>query len=125
DQSSTRGSWLGRSAVYSGSTIEWQRPRMLKVGATVLSLELPEEMRHTAPPAVPSAGMTPPPRAAKRSTQGSIDPAAAHDGEVAPGPLTPSPPQASAPLAAGNRSQRKAWKRSGLVLGKVTGIALL
>ena len=38
DAASTRGSWLGRSAVYQGSRVEWQRPRMLKLGATVLSL---------------------------------------------------------------------------------------
>jgi pSer/pThr/pTyr-binding forkhead associated (FHA) protein len=62
DPSSTRGSWLGRAAVYQGSTVEWTRPRMLKVGATVLSLELPEEVRRAAPPAQASAPMTPPPR---------------------------------------------------------------
>lgn len=62
DASSTRGSWIGRSAVYQGSTVEWTRPRMLKLGATVLALELPEALRHTAPQAQPSAPMTPPPR---------------------------------------------------------------
>ena len=62
DQSSTRGSWLGRAAVYTGATVEWARPRMLRVGATVLSLELPEAVRRAAPGAQPSAPMTPPPR---------------------------------------------------------------
>jgi hypothetical protein len=61
DAASTRGSWLGRSTVYQGSRVEWQRPRMLKLGATVLSLELPDEARARAPVQV-SAPMTPPPR---------------------------------------------------------------
>ncbi len=65
DLSSTRGSWLGRSAVYTGSTVEWSRPRMLRVGATVLSLELPEAIRRAAPGAQVSAPMTPPPRSRK------------------------------------------------------------
>ncbi|MDF2694653.1 MAG: hypothetical protein K0S65_3036 [Labilithrix sp.] len=62
DAASTRGSWLGRSAVYQGSRVEWQRPRMLKLGATVLSLDLPEEARARAPAVQVSAPMTPPPR---------------------------------------------------------------
>jgi pSer/pThr/pTyr-binding forkhead associated (FHA) protein len=62
DAASTRGSWLGRSAVYQGSRVEWQRPRMLKLGATVLALDLPEEARARAPAAQASAPMTPPPR---------------------------------------------------------------
>ena len=62
DAASTRGSWLGRSAVYQGSRIEWQRPRMLKLGATVLSLDLPEEARARSPAVQVSAPMTPPPR---------------------------------------------------------------
>ncbi|HSO31165.1 MAG TPA: FHA domain-containing protein [Labilithrix sp.] len=66
DQSSTRGSWLGRAAVYTGATVEWARPRMLRVGATVLSLELPEAIRRAAPGAQPSAPMTPPPRSRSR-----------------------------------------------------------
>ncbi len=63
DQSSTRGSWLGRAAVYSASTTEWMRPTMLKVGATVLSLELPEGVGRRAPPAMVMQPFTPPPRA--------------------------------------------------------------
>jgi len=65
DLSSTRGSWLGRAAVYTGATVEWSRPRMLRVGATVLSLELPEAIRRAAPGAQASAPMTPPPRSRK------------------------------------------------------------
>ena len=68
DLSSTRGSWLGRSAVYTGATIEWSRPRMLRVGATVLSLELPEAIRKAAPAAQASAPMTPPPRSRRNLT---------------------------------------------------------
>jgi hypothetical protein len=62
DLGSTRGSWLGRAAVYTGATVEWARPRMLRVGATVLSLDLPEAIRRAAPGAQTSAPMTPPPR---------------------------------------------------------------
>jgi pSer/pThr/pTyr-binding forkhead associated (FHA) protein len=62
DLGSTRGSWLGRSSVYTGSTIEWTRPRMLRLGATVLSLELPDAIRKAAPPPLASAPMTPEPR---------------------------------------------------------------
>ena len=65
DLSSTRGSWLGRSAVYTGATVEWMRPRMLRLGATVLSLEVPEAIRRAAPSAMASAPMTPPPRSRK------------------------------------------------------------
>jgi len=62
DAASTRGSWLGRSAVYQGSRVEWQPPRMLKLGATVLSLDLPAEARARSPAVQVSAPMTPPPR---------------------------------------------------------------
>lgn len=94
DLSSTRGSWLGRSAVYTGATVEWSRPRMLRVGATVLSLELPEAIRKAAPAAQASAPMTPPPRSRRNLTP------------VAPGvrgnnALTPAPsqPPAGSPAA--------------------------
>jgi pSer/pThr/pTyr-binding forkhead associated (FHA) protein len=88
DQSSTRGSWLGRTSVYSGSTIEWARPRMLKVGATVLSLELPSEWRqHIAPPVQSSNNaFTPPP---KKKKPKSDAPPANHD-STPPGPITPN-----------------------------------
>jgi pSer/pThr/pTyr-binding forkhead associated (FHA) protein len=69
DQASTRGSWLGRAAVYQGSRLEWDRPRMLKVGATVLSLDLPDDGRRARPMAMPSAPMTPPPRRHSKSNR--------------------------------------------------------
>ncbi len=62
DQSSTRGSWLGRSTVYPGATIEWTRPRMLRVGATVLALSVPDAVRRAGGLAQASAPMTPEPR---------------------------------------------------------------
>lgn len=84
DPASTRGSWLGRSAVYQGSTIEWQRPRMLKIGATVLSLELPESVRRAAPGAQASAPMTPPPRSRRHLTPSApgVGPPSGPDGSV-------------------------------------------
>ncbi|MBS2013433.1 MAG: FHA domain-containing protein [Deltaproteobacteria bacterium] len=81
DQASTRGSWLGRSTVYQGSTIEWQRPRMLKIGATVLSLELPEAVRRAAPGAQASAPMTPPPRSRGARTPSAPGVANGHGSE--------------------------------------------
>jgi pSer/pThr/pTyr-binding forkhead associated (FHA) protein len=129
DQSSTRGSWLGRAAVYSGSTIEWARPRMLKVGATVLSLELPEEMRHTAAPAVASAGMTPAPRRRNAPPSTPAPPPSVRGDASVPvvddaAPTNPMPavdPQ----IVAAERGQRKAWKKQGVTFGSATGIALL
>ncbi len=97
DLSSTRGSWLGRSAVYTGSTVEWSRPRMLRVGATVLALELPEVIRRAAPAAQASAPMTPPPRS--RNPMSGIPqptpsaPAVSSRGSnvLTPAPSAPSP----------------------------------
>lgn len=105
DQSSTRGSWLGRRSVYSGSTIEWARPHMLKVGATVLSLELPPEWRqHVAPPVQSSNNaFTPPP---KKKKSKSDAPPANHD-SVPPAPNTPKvmpAPGASNPPPGGHSS---------------------
>jgi pSer/pThr/pTyr-binding forkhead associated (FHA) protein len=101
DLTSTRGSWLGRSAVYTGATIEWTRPRMLKVGASVLSLELPAEIRGLAPAAQPSAPMTPeprsrsaPPPSAAPSTQGA---AGAPPGMLYMPPSGPSLPRSEQP----------------------------
>jgi len=48
DLRSTRGSWLGRSNVYPGATVEWLRPQMLRVGATVLSLDPVPSLRSTS-----------------------------------------------------------------------------
>jgi pSer/pThr/pTyr-binding forkhead associated (FHA) protein len=103
DLSSTRGSWLGRSAVYTGATVEWMRPRMLRVGATVLSLDLPESVRRAAPQAQASAPMTPPPRS--RKNVGGIPqptpsaPAVSSRGSNALTPAPSQPPPGSAPAA--------------------------
>lgn len=153
DQSSTRGSWLGRTSVYAGSTIEWARPRMLKVGATVLALELPPEWRqHIAPPVQSSNNaFTPPPK--KKRPQGDAPMAA--DGEPAAAPTASSPPSAgasqpppghpphpshpppgAAPMAPhlapmpvspvpARAPNRKAWKGGGPVIGKASGLLLL
>lgn len=96
DLSSTRGSWLGRAAVYTGATVEWSRPRMMRVGATVLSLELPDEIRRRAPGPQASSPMTPPPRS--RGKAGLEDGSHGSDGSSpggsvgAPGSHTPSSP---------------------------------
>lgn len=112
DQSSTRGSWLGRAAVYTGATVEWARPRMLRVGATVLSLELPEAIRRAVPGAQPSAPMTPPPRSRgtmplplPRPTPSVPAVAAGQDARrenVTPQILTPGPQEALFGGAAAN-----------------------
>ena len=104
DLSSTRGSWLGRAAVYTGATVEWARPRMLRVGATVLSLELPEAIRRAAPGAQASAPMTPPPRSRKnlsgppQATPSA--PAVSSRGSNALTPAPSHPPPGSAAAAA-------------------------
>lgn len=156
DQSSTRGSWLGRTSVYSGSTIEWARPRMLKVGATVLSLELPEEFRrHTPPPVQSSNAFTPPPRKKRgsdappaapssksgvtsdapppppKSSSGSLPPASPSSPPRGAGSSPPGAvPDAAAPLASAppppaRGPSRKAWKKSGPVIGRASGLLLL
>jgi hypothetical protein len=113
DLGSTRGSWLGRSAVYTGSTVEWMRPRMLRVGATVLSLELPEAIRKAAPGAQASAPMTSPPRSRKSGAPQPLSPA---PGLVMPRgstALTPAPSEpppgsgAAAAIALADASTRK------------------
>jgi hypothetical protein len=123
--------------VYPGSTIEWQRPRMLKVGATVLSLELPEEARHTAPAAVASAGMTPPPRARVAPAPSPPPPSLRGEGDAnanvgAPGAADFDPSTAPTnpmpriePAIVASERPRKAWKKSGVTFGSATGIALL
>lgn len=112
DAASTRGSWLGRSAVYQGSRVEWQRPRMLKLGATVLSLDLPAEVRARAPAVQVSAPMTPAPRRRGGGGAGkasSSPPAVAtaeeglpanvgvyhYEAKPQPGAQTPAPPPAA------------------------------
>ncbi len=154
DQSSTRGSWLGRTSVYSGSTVEWTRPRMLKMGATILSLELPEEIRRTVPGAQASAPHTPAPRSKNLPPPpASSGPGVSPSSRPAPGSFepTPSPPSASTPppvhYAARPESAppagpvsapipsspplppkgppRRAWKKSGPTIGKASGLLLL
>jgi predicted component of type VI protein secretion system len=111
DLSSTRGSWLGRAAVYTGATVEWTRPRMLRVGATVLSLDLPEAIRKAAPGAQASAGMTPAPRSSHRNMVPEPTPSgppvsrpavARGSNTLTPAPSTPPPgsPAALATIAA-------------------------
>ena len=101
DLSSTRGSWLGRAAVYTGSTIEWTRPRMLRVGATVLSLELPEAIRRAAPGAQASAPMTPPPRRRKNvSPTPQAKGSARGSNTLTPAPSHPPPGSAAAAAVA-------------------------
>lgn len=175
DLSSTRGSWLGRSAVYTGSTIAWERPRMLRVGATVLSLELPESVRRAAPAAQASAPMTASPRS-RKSLDGTTPQAPGVGLARTPPPAEPLagsaaaanasaaaaqtrqlgsfhfdptpppmqvPPSPSAPAVAGAgaaaappsgaralgplpaREGRRAWKKSGPTIGKVSGLLLL
>jgi hypothetical protein len=141
DQASTRGSWLGRAAVYQGSRIEWESQRMLKVGATVLSLDLPLAARKAAPAAA-SAPMTAPPRL-KDSPKVPVAPVpdagpppagivAYHYEAQKPAPeaaalaqpavLTPCvpPPRASIPSA-----PRTAWKKSGTTIGRASGLLIL
>ena len=112
DLSSTRGSWLGRAAVYTGATVEWARPRMLRVGATVLSLDLPEAVRRSSPGAQASAPMTPPPRSRNRSGAPGATPSAPGVSQRANAP-TPAPSQpppgsaAAANVAHADQSTRK------------------
>jgi pSer/pThr/pTyr-binding forkhead associated (FHA) protein len=155
DQASTRGSWLGRSAVYQGSKVEWERPRMLKVGATVLALDLPEASRRVAQVSAP---MTAPPRSkpASGSASKSTPPAPAPDllaeppasivayhyepvkqpepppsSRAAPAsaPVSgpPPPAMASAPPARSSApsNPRTAWKKSGPTIGRASGLLLL
>ena len=154
DAASTRGSWLGRSAVYQGSRVEWQRPRMLKLGATVLALDLPADGRGLSPVGQASAPMTPPPRVRPQSS--APPPPGGHGGGPANGApyryegngqnLSPSgPPQAIAsssvpssapppgmvPSSPPNHSTRPsvgprtAWKKSGPTVGRALGLLLL
>ena len=98
DLSSTRGSWLGRAAVYTGATVEWARPRMLRVGATVLSLDLPESVRRSSPGAQASAPMTPPPRSRKAGAPSPSAPGSSPRGNA--GGVAPSQPPGA--VAGGN-----------------------
>ena len=143
DAASTRGSFLGRAAVYQGSNVEWQRPRMLKIGATVLALDLPPEAG-PIPSALPSAPQTFTP--SKPAAPQTFTPSAE---ALAAGPPTTvgvfhyeAKPQNDAPLAASTPSlppssmpsptssrqgieNRGGWKKSGTSIGKGSGLLLL
>lgn len=145
DLSSTRGSWLGRAAVYSGSTVVWSRPTMLRVGASVLALELPREFG--VPIGKASAPLTAEPRRAPGSA--SREPAASPKMPsaaplVAPALSAPrlgapeaSPHVPAAPFASGAAAavalddvvipgpRRTAWKKTGSTFGKTSGLLLL
>lgn len=148
DLSSTRGSWLGRSAVYTGGAAEWTRPRMLRVGATVLTLALPDEVRKAIPGAQVSAPMTPAPRERGFGSPAvpGLSPAASSSKLLAaqqaalPPPQDPTPPPVTMPSAtapsgsheeptmrrrAPKVGQRRAWKSTGPRIGKVSGFLLL
>jgi pSer/pThr/pTyr-binding forkhead associated (FHA) protein len=113
DLSSTRGSWLGRSAVYTGATVEWARPRMLRVGATVLSLELPDAIRRAAPAAQVSAPMSPPPRNRQAAGLPQPTPSSGAVSSRGSNALTPAPSQpppgseAAAGIAAAQASTQR------------------
>ncbi|MFO0741418.1 MAG: FHA domain-containing protein [Labilithrix sp.] len=144
DAASTRGSFLGRSAVYQGTNIEWQRPRMLKVGATVLALDLPPEAG-PIPSAVASAPQTFTP--ARPPAPQTFTPSAE---ALAAGPPTtvgvfhyeakpqsdlpivpssaPSLPPSGAPMPISSRTgleNRGGWKKSGTQIGRGSGVLLL
>lgn len=137
DTASTRGSWLGRSAVYQGARIEWERPRMLKLGASVLSLELPSEARANTP-AQASAPVAPAPRARAGPpmppppdvSAGGLPPgvvsyhyAAKPQPEGADAAARPSPLQTGASLR--GAPSRTAWKKGGPRIGRASGLLLL
>jgi pSer/pThr/pTyr-binding forkhead associated (FHA) protein len=153
DAASTRGSWLGRSAVYQGTRVEWQRPRMLKLGATVLALDLPEEARARAPAVQVSAPMTPPPRARGAGQPRPLPPSPAIEvGPPAnvgvyhyeakaqpPAPALGTSPVAAAPpptrgigpsvpppsVVPAKLGSRTAWKKTGPTIGRASGLFLL
>jgi pSer/pThr/pTyr-binding forkhead associated (FHA) protein len=153
DAASTRGSWLGRAAVYQGSRIEWQRPRMLKLGASVLALDLPADALGRAPAGQASAPMTPPPR--KRGSEApkklvtpppapvddsapsnfvayhyeaKVPPASAKSerpkAASAPPPQSIATPPAE-PAYRPSTEARRAWKKTGPTIGRASGLMLL
>jgi pSer/pThr/pTyr-binding forkhead associated (FHA) protein len=141
DAASTRGSFLGRAAVYQGSNVEWHRPRMLKIGATVLALDLPAEAG-PVPSAIPSAPQTFSPSKAPPPQTFSPSPHALAEGpptnvgvfhyEAKPqndAPLVPSapglPPSGAAPSSRNNIDNRGGWKKSGTTIGRGSGLVLL
>jgi hypothetical protein len=136
DQASTRGSWLGRAAVYQGTRIEWERPRMLKVGATVLSLDLPSDARRvagqaSAPVSVPPKVKPPPPPVQAEPElppdEGAPPNIVAYHYEAKAPPeeggyRSPNPRASTRPTSQGPRT---AWKKSAPVIGRTSGLLLL
>lgn len=141
DLGSLRGTFLGRSPLYAQEPKEWPHARMLRIGVTVLSLDLPEEVRRSqAPPPAPSAPMTPESRSpmappAEPSGIGRVT--AVPHSLPAPTQRMPDAPTPSAPTVASNPIlapvaaparggvNRTAWKASGPRLGKASGLLLL
>jgi hypothetical protein len=106
DLGSTRGSWLGRAAVYTGATVEWARPRMLRVGATVLSLDLPEAIRRAAPGAQASAPMTSAPRNRIKAGLGSATESSPPISQRASAPPSQPPPGSDAAAFAAQSTRK-------------------
>jgi predicted component of type VI protein secretion system len=143
DSASTRGSWLGRSAVYQGSRVEWELPRMLKLGATVLSLDLPPEARQAAGAVQVSAPMTAPPRVRSERPQPQQAPEVGPDAQAADpivafhygaaptasaetqGPDPSAAVQPSIPPPHQPNTSRRAWKKTGPTFGRTSGLLLL
>lgn len=134
DAASTRGSWLGRSAVYQGARVEWQRPRMLKLGASVLTLDVPRAVALQV-----SAPMTPPPRIvgalhggpdthSSESSKGEAIDGGARDVE----PTLPTDSvsvdgtdRPHSTIQGGVVTSRTAWKKTAPTIGRATGLFLL
>ncbi len=148
DIGSTRGSWLGRAAVYTSCSMEWVAPRMLRIGASVLSLVVPHTLRkrpaYDREPSPPSGTeLTKPWLAIESILPPSFDSAApaeakadSPDSAMHPSPSSPategagvdSPelpserPRTACPRTA---CPRTAWKGTGLALGKGRAALLL
>jgi hypothetical protein len=143
DAASTRGSWLGRMSVFQGTKTLWERPRMLKLGATVLALELPEGAARKGPAAPVNNPMTPPPRqrpadkvqhfAPAPETPGTKANFVAYHYEAKPQPQQrqqagPDPVQglhAAPSVPPPQRHSRTAWKKTGPRIGRAQGLLLL
>lgn len=127
DQASTRGSWLGRQSVYQGAKMEWRRPAMLKVGATVLALDVPAAARATSPVATPSAPMVPPPRAPKVKisappSDGPTPNVVAYHYQASDSPSAVVNPDS---LRLSSADKRGGWKKAGPRVGRAGGLVLL
>lgn len=122
DQTSTRGSYIGRARVQPSTPTPWDRPAMLRVGATVLSLHLPASYLARNPAA--DAG---PPLETFTVTSA---PALAHSVASVPDVTTPSVPPPAAPSGSGppragrDRVAKPSTATSLLVVG-VLAMALI